>query len=244
MDDPVHRDELSRLRRALIALLPGFVLADAARAAAPPPGAARVAFDNDDLRALEYRSWPGTALCGEGMHTHPAHLAVALDAMEWRERTPGGAWQTNQVKRGDVRWHDALTHEAESLAGRDARLYRIELKPGRQPGSTAIGGPAPELVQSSSFRVAFENEHLRALEYRSRPGMGVCGSGVHSHPAHLTVGLFDGQGRVRPAGGSAWKSFAAKVGDVFWSEAETHEVENLTGRDGLALLIELKPRKE
>ena len=32
-----------------------------------------------------------------------------------------------------------------------------------------------------------------------------------------------------------------KVGDVFWSEAETHEVENISGRNLRALLIELKP---
>ena len=99
-------------------------------------------------------------------------------------------------------------------------------------------------VQPGSYRVAFENDKLRALEYRSRPGMGVCGVGMHSHPAHLTVVLFDGKVRFRGQGGE-WKTTDAKLGHVFWSEAETHEVENLSGRNGRALLIELKepPRK-
>jgi hypothetical protein len=99
-------------------------------------------------------------------------------------------------------------------------------------------------AQPSSYRVAFENDRLRVLEYRSRPGMGVCGTGMHSHPAHLTVVLFDGKVRARESGG-AWKTAEGKLGDVFWSEAETHEVENISGRNGRALLIELKeqPRK-
>jgi hypothetical protein len=37
------------------------------------------------------------------------------------------------------------------------------------------------------------------------------------------------------------KMAEGKVGDVFWSEAETHEVENISGRNSHALLIELKP---
>jgi hypothetical protein len=94
-------------------------------------------------------------------------------------------------------------------------------------------------IQPQSFRVAFENDKLRALEYRGRPGMGVCGEGMHSHPAHLTVVLFDGKVRGKTIDGKVTVG-VGKVGDVFWSEAETHEVENLSGRESRALLIELK----
>ena len=110
------------------------------------------------------------------------------------------------------------------------------------PGLTLAGETHAQdavVSQPQAYRVAFENERVRALEYRNRPGMGVCGNGMHSHPAHLTVGLFDGPGRVRGPGGQ-WKNFTAKKGDVFWAEAETHEVENLSGRESHAILIELK----
>lgn len=95
------------------------------------------------------------------------------------------------------------------------------------------------LVQPRAYRVAFENDKLRVLEFNSRPGMGVCGNGMHSHPAHLTVTLSPGKVRVKLPDG---KTFVGenKLGDVFWSEAETHEAENISGKDMRALLVELK----
>jgi beta-alanine degradation protein BauB len=94
-------------------------------------------------------------------------------------------------------------------------------------------------VQPRAYRVAFENEHVRVLEFNSRPGMGVCGHGVHSHPAHLNIALTPAKARIKLPDG---KTFVGenKVGDVWWSEAETHEVENITGKDVRALIVELK----
>ena len=94
-------------------------------------------------------------------------------------------------------------------------------------------------VQPRAYRVALENDRLRVLEFNSRPGMGVCGNGMHSHPAHLTVVLSDAKARVKLPDGSTFIG-ENKLGDVFWSEAETHEVENISGRNSRALLVELK----
>jgi hypothetical protein len=69
--------------------------------------------------------------------------------------------------------------------------------------------------------------------------MGVCGEGMHSHPPHLTVSLASGQRRVKTPDGSV-QLHEARLGDVFWSEAVTHEVENISGRDSHLLLVELK----
>ena len=93
-------------------------------------------------------------------------------------------------------------------------------------------------VQPRAYKVALENDKLRVLEFNSRPGMGVCGQGLHSHPAHLTVVLTAGKVRVKQDG----KDFTAAntAGQVFWSEAETHEVENIGGRDMRAFIVELK----
>lgn len=95
-------------------------------------------------------------------------------------------------------------------------------------------------TQPQNYRVAFENDKLRVLEYNGRPGMGVCGDGMHSHPAHLTVVLSAGKVRIRTPDGKVEIQSDIPVGATFWSEAVTHEVENISGSNMRSLLIELK----
>jgi hypothetical protein len=93
-------------------------------------------------------------------------------------------------------------------------------------------------VQPTSYRVVLDNPQMRVLEYDSRPGMGVCGTGLHSHPAHLTVLLTPAHVRVVQNGHVVVVD--QKAGDVFWSPPVTHEVENLGLGPVRALIIELK----
>ena len=97
----------------------------------------------------------------------------------------------------------------------------------------------PAKTQPAAYKVVLDNDRLRVIEFNSRPGMGLCGEGVHSHPAHLTVVLSDAKARITLPDGKTFVG-ANKPGDVFWSEAETHEVENITGRQVRALIVELK----
>jgi hypothetical protein len=97
----------------------------------------------------------------------------------------------------------------------------------------------PAKVMPRAFRVVFENDKLRVLEFTGRPGLGVCGEGMHSHPAHLTVVLSDLKARVSTPDGTA-RDRERKLGDVFWSEAETHKVENTDRSSSRSLHIELK----
>jgi hypothetical protein len=104
--------------------------------------------------------------------------------------------------------------------------------------STGALGQDAAKVQPSSYRVLLDNKSVRVLEYNGLPGMGVCGTGLHSHPAHLTVLLTPAHVRVVDHG----RVFIAnnKAGDVFWSEAVTHETENIGGANVRSLIIELK----
>lgn len=104
--------------------------------------------------------------------------------------------------------------------------------------ATSAVGLDPVRVQPNAYRVVLENADLRVLEYNARPGMGVCGNGVHSHPAHLTVLLTAAKVRIRQNG----KVFVVeqRPGDVFWSGPVTHETENLGGANVRSLIIELK----
>jgi hypothetical protein len=93
-------------------------------------------------------------------------------------------------------------------------------------------------VNRRSYKVVFENDQVRVLEYRSRPGLGVCGQAAHSHPDHVTVLLTDAKAKVTVNG----KTFIddAKAGAIFWQPASTHTVENVGGSGTRAYLIEMK----
>jgi len=94
-------------------------------------------------------------------------------------------------------------------------------------------------VMPKSYRVALENDRVRVLAFSGRPGMGVCGEGMHSHPPHLTVVLSDWKG-VATGSDGATVDRDKKLGDVFWSEAETHRVENTGKTNARVLIVELK----
>lgn len=97
----------------------------------------------------------------------------------------------------------------------------------------------PAKVMPRAYRVAFENDKLRVLDFTGRPGMGICGEGMHSHPEHLTIVMADWQGAASTPGSPA-KPRQRKFGDVFWSEAETHKVENTGKTNSRVLIVELK----
>lgn len=112
---------------------------------------------------------------------------------------------------------------------------------------SAFGIPATALAQDAvradprGYAVLFENDRLRLLEYTSRPGLGICGQGVHSHPPHLNIALTPIRARVKLPDGRLIVD-EKKAGDVFWEEAVTHSVENIGGAGTRAYMIELKDR--
>lgn len=121
---------------------------------------------------------------------------------------------------------------------RRALLLALPLLATLRSGSASAQDPVRQ--QPGAFKVVLENEHVRVLEYNSRPGMAVCGSGMHSHPPHLTVVLTAGRVRIRTPDGKSVTTDETPPGLVFWSDAETHEVENVSGRDMRSLIVELK----
>ena len=108
-------------------------------------------------------------------------------------------------------------------------------------GASAVVAQDAAKVNPRSYRVILENESVRVLEYRSLPGLGVCGQGKHSHPAHLTIGMSDGKVKVTTEDNKLITA-EQKSGMVFWAPAETHTVENISGRPMRAYMVELKDK--
>jgi hypothetical protein len=112
----------------------------------------------------------------------------------------------------------------------------------------ALGIPADEAfaqdvakVNPRAYSVLLENERVRVVSYVSKPGLGACGQGMHSHPMHLTVQLTPAKVRVTLPDGKVM-AIDGKAGDVFFSPAETHKVENIGGSDVRAYIVELKDK--
>ena len=111
----------------------------------------------------------------------------------------------------------------------------------------AFGVSSEALAQDAArtnprgYKVVFENDRVRVLEYVSRPGLGLCGRGRHSHPPHLNVLLTDAKAKVTTEDGKT-RVGERKAGDVFWEDAVTHTVENIGGSGVRAYMVELKDR--
>ena len=94
-------------------------------------------------------------------------------------------------------------------------------------------------VAPRSFRVVLENDRVRVLEYKSRPGFGVCGEGMHSHPDHVTVSLTGAKLKVTTSDGKAMFE-DIPAGTVFFAPAEVHSAEVIGGLGTRSYIIELK----
>ena len=108
-----------------------------------------------------------------------------------------------------------------------------------QLGVPGAAAQDPVRVMPRTYRVVLENEKVRVLEFISRPGMVICGEGIHSHPARLTIVMNGYQARSSTANAPA-KTRQRKDGEVFWSEAVTHKVENVGKTESRTLIVELK----
>ena len=110
----MNQDSPDDLRRALLALLPLLTLsesADAQDAAKMQPQSFKIAFENAKLRVLDFHSRPGMGVCGSGMHSHPAHLTVALTPGKVRVKTPDGKVEMAENKDG---WFLERSRDARS----------------------------------------------------------------------------------------------------------------------------------
>jgi quercetin dioxygenase-like cupin family protein len=90
---------------------------------------------------------------------------------------------------------------------------------------------------AQNHKVLLENDRVRVLEYRSKPGEK---AEMHSHPDYLVYDLGSGYKLKFTSLDGTVKTIEGKAGTVSWHEAVTHSVENVGTIEAHALLIELK----
>jgi beta-alanine degradation protein BauB len=100
---------------------------------------ARVVFDHERSRVIEYHTNSGVNICGLGMHYHPAHLYMMTTGAKLRIVTPDGKEEIIDAKAGEVGWEPAVAHRVENLSGNNAGCYIIEFKDKEWKPSTGLG---------------------------------------------------------------------------------------------------------
>ena len=103
--------------------------------------------------------------------------------------------------------------------------------------SGRLASEDPVQISPQLYKVRFENDRVRVLEYRLPPGQK---EAMHTHPARVVYELSDSTIRMTGSDGKTVEN-AGKAGEVFWGDATSHAVENLGAADVRALAVELKP---
>jgi hypothetical protein len=100
---------------------------------------------------------------------------------------------------------------------------------------TAAGDPVT--LSPQYYTVKSENDRVRVLEYRLKPGAKEM---MHSHPSYVIY--FFGPAKLRATGPDGKTSDTSVTeGEVLIRESLSHTVENVGTTELHALLIELKP---
>lgn len=98
----------------------------------------------------------------------------------------------------------------------------------------------PVKTDSDKYRVVLENDRVRVLEYRDKPGEKTT---MHAHPDFVVLARSAFKRQLTlPGGKTVVREF--KPGEVMWTDAHSHIGENIGDTDTDVLIIELKePRK-
>lgn len=97
-------------------------------------------------------------------------------------------------------------------------------------------------VAPGQFKVLLENEHVRVLEFRMKPGDK---QGMHTHPATVHIELTPNKVRVSYPDGKT-VVLEGKQGEAIWVGPVKHTVENIGNNEIHGYIVELKdiPYKE
>jgi quercetin dioxygenase-like cupin family protein len=91
-------------------------------------------------------------------------------------------------------------------------------------------------VSPETHKVLFENDQVRVLDVRVKPGEKV---GMHSHPASVLYYPTDGKLKITYPDGRT-EEREIKAGTAVWSDAVTHAAENIGSTEFHEVHTELK----
>ena len=93
----------------------------------------------------------------------------------------------------------------------------------------------PTQTDPDKYKVIFENDRVRVLDYRDTPGAK---TQAHQHPNSVLLMLSDFQRRFTV--GDAVREVTVQAGQALWSPAQVHVGENIGTTDTHVVFVELK----
>lgn len=94
----------------------------------------------------------------------------------------------------------------------------------------------PVALSPHLYSVRFENDRVRVLEYRLKPGGK---EPMHSHPPGVVFALADASVKTTLPDGTV-VAYPSHAGDVLWRNAVTHSAENVGTTEAHYYAVELK----
>ena len=102
--------------------------------------------------------------------------------------------------------------------------------------ASAASAQDPIHTDGDKYKVLFENERVRVLEYRDKPGEKTA---MHKHPAFVLYAMSPFKREIElPDGKFLSREF--KGGEVLWSEAQAHIGKNVGDTPTHAIMVEMK----
>jgi beta-alanine degradation protein BauB len=86
------------------------------------------------------------------------------------------------------------------------------------------------------YKVVLENDRVRVLEVRAKPGDK---TEMHSHPANVAIAITDGKFRFTSPDGQTMEA-ELQAGQAMYFDAVEHAGEFMGTNEARALLVELK----
>src|SRR6185369_3493166 len=199
----------------------------------------KVILENQFVRVLDIRVAPGVF---EPTHSHAAGVTVALTAYDNETKSiPDGKVTSRHTDFGEIRWADAVTHEARNTGSTQQRVIRIELKPNPpapEAGKTLASVAAADQVQllKNTVKLVFENQYVRVIESRAPAGSS---EPKHRHIRGVTIALSDSEIETTSYPGGVAKQ-TNKLGDVRWLDWREHSGRNIGKTESRIVIVEMK----
>lgn len=93
----------------------------------------------------------------------------------------------------------------------------------------------PTTTDPDKYKVVFENDRVRVLEYRDEPGGK---TSPHGHPDSVMIPLTSFDRRLTV--GEQSRDVSLAPGDIRWLDAQTHSGENIGDTPTYVVFVELK----